>query len=416
MPVAVIGVVYLAIIVVCVFHCLKGDIGAFFSLIPYAIYTEVFCRGFIRWVPYLTIQYAFIGCFVILMFTVKRLKKPHSYAFYPLIAYSFIEILGNMNPDSPDVVRAIMFNSFAMLVPVIFASYFVLKPVLINKLLNNIKVASIYLSGVVFVAHFTGKIDYGLYSNSSSSNGLAPVQLSGYLGLGCILFFLSIMNAEEAKSKTMNIIVLALSATVMILTFSRGGLYFLGAIIALFLFYNRDKMASYARLLIFVPIGLFIYFYVNNQTGGKIVERYEQEGTSNRDLLVEVGFTLFSRHMLWGVGTGNYNTAIIKEKLFYEESGAHNEYVRAAAEHGIFGIVFYWGFYILLFIEILHRRQPQKQYAMYFFALFCLIIVHNGLKIAIQPLLMMLAVGTPTLLMMKPTHVEHKELAEGNPA
>lgn len=412
LPGPVVGIVYLILAGVCIFHCLRGDVSAFFTLLPYVVYTEVFVRGFVRWVPYLTLQYSYIVCFLILMIKGVRLKKSHSFAFYLLIMYSFLEVANNLYPDKPDVVRAIMFNSFALLMPVVWASYNVLKPVLINKLLNNIKVASIYLSGVVFVAHFTGKIDYGLYSNSDSSNGLAPVQLSGYLGLGCILFFLSIMNPEELKNRLMNIVVLALAATVMILTFSRGGLYFLGAVIAMFLFYNRDKMASYARLLIFIPIGLFIYFYVVNTTGGKIVDRYEQEGTSNRNVLVAVGFTLFERHMLFGVGTGNYNTAIIKEKLFYEESGAHNEYVRAAAEHGIFGILFYWGFYIFLLLEILHRRQPQKQYAMYFFVLFCLIIVHNGLKIAIQPLLLMLAVGTPSLMSMNQRNAANKELTE----
>src|SRR5205085_9693300 len=120
-------------------------------------------------------------------------------------------------------------------------------------------VACIYLSGVVFVAHITGKINYGLFSNSDSSNGLAPVQLSGYLGLGCVLFFLSIMNPEEIKNRTINIVTLAVASTVMVLTFSRGGLYFLSAIILLFLFYNRAKLGQYASLLVLVPIGCIVY-------------------------------------------------------------------------------------------------------------------------------------------------------------
>ncbi len=93
-----------------------------------------------------------------------------------------------------------------------------------------------------------------------------------------------------------------------------------------------------------------------------------------------------------------------------KKSGAHNEYVRAAAEHGIFGLIFYWGFYIFLFLEIWNRGQPQKQYAVYFFVLFCLIIVHNGLKIAIQPLIMMLAVGTPSLMILNKKNASNKEL------
>jgi O-antigen ligase len=220
------------------------------------------------------------------------------------------------------------------------------------------------------------------------------------------------MNPQEIKNRMMNIVVLAIVATVMVLTFSRGGLYFLGAVVCMFFFYNRDKLANYARILIFIPIGLFIYMYVVNQTGGKILARYEQEGTSNRDVLVSIGFHIFSEYPIFGVGTGNYNTTIVKEKLYPEESGAHNEYVRAAAEHGIIGIFFYWGFYVFLFVEILKRKQPQKQYAMYFFVLFCLIVVHNGLKIAIQPLVIMLAIGTPTLVYQTKKNVYNKELSE----
>ncbi|MDB5248679.1 MAG: O-antigen ligase family protein [Segetibacter sp.] len=326
--------------------------------------------------------------------------------------YTFLEIVNNIYPAKPAITRPIIIQSLGLLMPVVWASYNALKPVTINRLLNNVKVASVYLAGIVFVAHMTGKINYGMFSNSDSSNGLAPVQLSGYLGFGCILFFLSIMNPEELAKRVLNITVLSVTATVMLLTFSRGGLYFLGAEVAIFLLFNRAKLGNYAKLLVLVPIGLGIYGYVVTQTGGKIVERYEQKGTSNRDVLVNIGFRIFEKHMLFGVGTGNYNTTIVKEKLFKEESGAHNEYVRAAAEHGIFGIFFYWGFHVFLFMEIWARREPQRQYAIYFLLLFFLIIVHNGLKIGIQPLLIMLAVGTPSLLYKIPKNAYDKELQE----
>ena len=412
LPVSVLVVVQCIIAAICILQCLKGNIASFFSWVPYAIYIEVFVRGFAKWFPYLTVQYLLIICFSILFFTVPRLKRPHSNAWFFLVLFMFVEIINNIYPDKPTIGRQILTQSFALLIPVVWSSYNVLKPVLINRLLTHIKVAAVFLAGIVFAAHLTGKISYGLYSNSDASNGLAPVQLSGYLGLGCVLFFLSIMNPQERKNRVVNTVVLAVVATVMVLTFSRGGLYFLGGVVALFFFYNRDKLASYARMLIFIPIGLFIYMYVVNQTGGKILARYEEEGTSNRDVLVNIGFTLFSQHLIFGVGTGNFNTTILREKLYPEESGAHNEYVRAAAEHGIIGIFFYWGFYVFLLLEILKRKEPEKQYAMYFFVLFCMIIVHNGLKIGIQPILMMLVIATPTVMYYNKKNVYDKELTE----
>ena len=154
---------------------------------------------------------------------------------------------------------------------------------------------------------------------------------------------------------------------------------------------------------------MFLYSLVVQQTGGKIVERYEEKGASSREDLVAIGFELFFRNPVIGVGTSNYNTEIKKQKLFYVESGAHNEFVRAAAEHGILGIATYWVFYIALFFEIMKRRQPQKQYAVFFLVLFCLITVHNGLKISLQPIILMLAVATPSIMkMQKLVHVTTK--------
>ena len=412
LPVIIVATVFLLLLLVCIFTSIQGNVPAFFTFMPFAVYTEVYMRAEARWVPYLSIQYMFIVCFSALLFYQLKSKRYHSLAFVFLLIFTFIEFTNNLAPDNTALVRTTIVNSLALLMPIIWASYYVLHPILINKLLSNIKLATVYLAGIVFVAHLTGGIDYGLYSSSASSNGMAPVQLSGYLGVGCSLLFLSIMNPEELKNRWVNVGVLGLSATVMVLTFSRGGLYFLCAVIALYIYYNRANLGQYAKFLILLPIAYIIYTYVVSSTGGMIVERYEQEGTSNRDILILAGYTLFLQDPLIGVGTGNYNTEIVKRDLFPVESGPHNEFVRAAAEHGILGIIFYWGFFLILIITILRRRQPQKQFAVYFYALFCLISIHNGLKIGIQPLLMMIAVGTPTLFFKQQQHVRSKMLAK----
>jgi O-antigen ligase len=406
-PPAVVAYVYFAVLGIAIFRCIQGNVPAFFSILPYAMYAEIFMRAFNRWVPYLTLQYAIIFCFIILMVR-TGMKRSHFTGYVLLLLFTFVELANNIYPDKVDVSRAIITNSIALLVPAVWASFHVLKPLVINRLLNNIKIACVFLAGVVYVAHISGKIDYGLFSNSDASNGLAPVQLSAYIGFGCILFFLSLMNVEESKHRWLNILLLAFCATIMVLTFSRGGVYFVAAIVALYLYYNRAKSKNYIIILLFIPVGLFIYNYVVSQTAGKIVERYQQEGTSSRDQLVKIGFRIFQAHPYTGVGTGNYNTTILKQNLFGVESGAHNEFVRAAAEHGIVGIIFYWGFFIMLIINILRRKQPQQQYAMYFVVLLCMIIVHNGLKISIQPILLMLAIATPSFVSKQQKNVTHR--------
>ena len=87
--------------------------------------------------------------------------------------------------------------------------------------------------------------------------------------------------------------------------------------------------------------------------------------------------------------------------MYGEESGAHNEFIRVAAEDGILGIITYWMFFIVLFINILSRSKIQREYGIYFLVFFCLVIVHNGLKISLQPLLLTMAVATPTVMVVK---------------
>ncbi len=396
-PANIVGYGYIFVLAFALLRCFQGNVGGFFSIIPYAIFSEIFMRAFVRWIPYLTLQYTLIACFLILIVRTAR-RESHWKGYMLLVLFTLFEVANNVMPYRPDVSRAIITNSFALLLPVVWGSFYVLTPQIINRFMNNVRIACIFLVGIVFVAHLSGSIDYGAYSNSDASNGLAPVQLSGYIGVACVFFFFSIMNAELAAHRILNIFMLAFCASAMVLTFSRGGLYFLGAIVMLYFYYNRGRAKNYILFILLVPVVLVAYTFVVSQTQGKIVERYQQEGSSNRDVLIEIGFKIFQKNPFIGVGTGNYNTVIVKEELFFVESGAHNEFVRAAAEHGIIGVLLYWGFFISLFLVISRRSDPQKQYAMYFLTLLCLIIIHNGLKISIQPFLLMLAVATPSYI------------------
>ena len=415
-PGNVVGIIYLAMAALLVYKAATTDTYGFFTYLPFMVFTEIFARAFLLWLPYLTMQYLYIICFALLLITGPKNKKAHFGGYILMVLFCSFELINNVHPDKPQIARSILTNSFALLAAVVWGAFNVLSPVLINKILYNIKIAGVYLAGIVFVAHLQGKIDYNSASSSEASNGMAPVQLSGYLGTVCVLFFLSIMNKGESKFKILNLVFLGLTAMVMILTFSRGGLYFIAATVCLFILYNIKRINEYAKFIFLLPVALIIYSLVVKETDGKIVERYEQKGSSSRDILVAIGFNIFLRHPFSGVGTSNYNTTIVKENLFYEKSGAHNEFVRAAAEHGIIGIIFHWGFFIALFFNIRSRGQPQQQFAMYFFVLFCLITVHNGLKISLQPIILMLAIAIQTLPYRTDPYSEHSEHAAATPA
>ena len=182
-------------------------------------------------------------------------------------------------------------------------------------------------------------------------------------------------------------------AVIMILTFSRGGVYFVGSVALIYMYNNRIQLGSYFKFLILIPIGIILFNFIVARTDGKVIDRYEEKGASNRENLVLIAFYIFSEHPVIGIGTGNFNLYIKEKNLFQVDSGVHNEFARAAAEHGIIGVIVYWSFFIALFITILKRKRPARDFALYFFTLFFLITIHNGLKISIQPLMLILAIA-----------------------
>jgi len=307
--------------------------------------------------------------------------KVHSKAFILLLFFAIIELVDSYRSLYPDNARGLVINTLALAFISIWGSTHVLSAQTMNKILNSVKYASIVLCGIVIARHLRGGIVYEARSASMAVNGLAPVQISGYLGVSCVVFFFSIMNNIEKKNIILNLVLLCVTSVVMLLSFSRGGLYFLGGVMALYFIFNYKNPNNYFMALLLIPVGLLAYSYVTSTTNGLIEKRYEQEGSSGRNLLVEAAFTIFSDNPVAGVGTGNFNDAIVSYDLYGSESGAHNEFARVAAEHGILGIITYWGFFIaLIFLIFLRRKKVQREYAIYFLLLFCLIVVHNGLK------------------------------------
>ncbi|MGN6617865.1 MAG: O-antigen ligase family protein [Ilyomonas sp.] len=391
----------------CIKYAFENNLYGVFTVLPYLVYNEIYARRYITVLPYLYVQYILIIVFVVLLITQKRSIGRHSGIFILMVIYSLLEILDSSRTNDPTYAKMLITNTVCITAIIGWGSFNYLPSKLINHLFNHIKIAGIYLTAIVFVAHLRGNINYGLTSNFGSSNGLAPVQLSAYLGFVCILFFWEIMNYAKGFKLVLNLGLFAFSAIIMVLTFSRGGLYFVGISIVLYLLFNRSKARSYYLLFLLIPVAIFVADYVISVTGGMIEQRYREEGSSGRDRLIESGLTLFLNSLVTGVGTANFNTAIIENELYEVQSGAHNEFIRAAAEHGLLGICTFIAFFGFLFLQILQRRSIEREYAIYFFIFFCLVTIHNGLKISLQPLVMMLVVATPSVVKIKrATHVQ----------
>ncbi len=394
-----IGVLYVMLAVVCLFLAFQNNIRALFSLLPFMIYAEMYMRVWVHSLPYLFMPYFYIAVFSVLILKGGPGVRLHSRSFILLLLFIVIEFINSTRSINADVTRGLLTNSLALAIIVTWASSNIISPVLANTILNSVKYATVFLIGIIIVRYLVGNVEFeAAHSGSEGTNGLAPVQLSGYLGFSCTVFFFSIMNDQERKNLLMNIVWLFCSAILMILTFSRGGIYFLGIMMIMYFLFHRTELKSYFLFVLLIPAAMLIYYYVSEKTNGLIEDRYEQAGSSGRDLLVEAGWSLFKEQPLAGVGPGNFGAEITKNNLYQVESGAHNEFIRIGAEDGLLGIITYWGFFIVTFFQILRRHKIQREYGIYFLLFFCLVVIHNGLKISLQPLLLMLAVATPSLV------------------
>ena len=390
-----VAVPYVLLAITCLFFAFQNNAKVVLSILPYLVYSEMYMRTYVTTIPYLFIPYLLIAVFGLLFIRGGNSISIHSKSFGFLFLFTIIELLNSYRAGDENIARFLVINSICLFVIAMWSSYNIILPSVVNGFLNHLKYASIYLCGIVLARYMMGDVDFSGVSSSEATNGLAPVQISGYLGFSCAIFFLSIMNNAKGVSLILNLVLLCLNALVMLLSFSRGGIYFLGVIMILYFFFNRTKLKSYLLFLLLIPAAILMYYYLSEKTNGKIIERYQEEGASGRQELVIAGLKLFVSQPLVGVGTGNYNDEVKKSNLYSREAGAHDEFVRVIAEHGLLGMVTYWGFFISLFFEILARKKIQREYALYFLIFFCMITVHNGLKISLQPLLLMLAIATP---------------------
>jgi O-antigen ligase len=181
-------------------------------------------------------------------------------------------------------------------------------------------------------------------------------------------------------------------AYLMLLTFSRTGLALV--LIALLIYFglHAHKPRSFIFIVIIGLVGMFAFSQVVDRTGEAAVMRYTDMGSTNRTDLIRTGLRVFADHPLFGVGTSNFGATISADRYYGSSSGAHNELVRAAAEHGILGLIFWIGFAASIAYQAFAPvRGKARAIRLMFIAVCFAYTLTSGLKLMTQPLLILLA-------------------------
>ena len=383
---------YLAIIFYALISYIKNKHIKFISLFILAAYLEPYSRTYLVIAPYLILQYLiiFIALYTLLF---KRFNTKYKYeGLFYFGLFFLVELLSSFRFIDLRYTTGILTQTAAMLSFLYVGSKLSFDRSATEFFLEVIFVSSLLLAAIISVVYLKGDIQWTNNSNFETSGGMGPVQISFYLGIGAFAG----LYGSFLKRGIARVIYFALSSAIiiiMILTFSRGGLYMLGLMI-LVAFFSQKKV-KYVFLL--VPLSVIIYWgigFVTNFTEGKIIDRYAQEGTSSRDLLVEYGWEIFKENPYIGIGTANYYFEVMKSRYLGSKSGAHNEIIRALAEHGFVGGLLWVLFFIVSIFQWRKKEGFYKQIAMVFFIVFLASTFHNGLKLALQPTILLIAVAS----------------------
>ncbi len=288
---------------------------------------------------------------LVVLFSIALLRRSlYSFPSLPIVYFICLVpacILTLISLDMSDARGKLSFNMSGPLSLVVccwFFSHLKLNGLVIRRLFLAIILPLISVGcTTLFYTVSNPDINFGGESNYETSGGFGPNQVSSLLGLGVFAAaacFIAFRNNVKYQLY-FGIVVIFLSAQ-SVLTFSRGGMYnAVGSIVLIALFSFQNAAEGIKRIAPFaVVIVLFlalVFPFLDNFTGGKLQERFENTSGTNRAEVADSDIEMFFENPILGVGVG-ISKAYRKESLGLS-SVSHTEFTRILSEHGAFGVI-----------------------------------------------------------------------------
>lgn len=382
----------------------RNIIGAL-MLVAYLSVLQPAFRAYSQILPYLALEYLFIFWAVLTLFLLPR-RSSLSAPILFYCAYLFLELTGASLSKNPNLMRGVLVPSLALGFTLLISTRVRIQYSQLNNLFTAYLIGALNLAMIIGANYLSDTtIRWGSDSNIQAAGGMGPNQIASLLGIGviiCIIFF----EESDQTSKWLHLLLAALMAFLMMLTFSRTGLALV--LVALLIYYGifqTNRLRSFISLILLSLLGALIFMQVVDITGQAAVNRYTDLSPTNRLELARFGWQLFLDNPLFGIGTGNFHLYMESASYFGQTSGAHNELIRAAAEHGFLGIVFWSGFAISsLWLAYQSVAGKARAIRILFLAICFAYTFTSGLKLMTQPLLLLLAYSA--LLPEEPEEVD----------
>ncbi len=181
-----------------------------------------------------------------------------------------------------------------------------------------------------------------------------PHSLALYVNLIFALLFISFF-IYQALNKKLFYFLLALSSTVQLLTFSRGGylIFFIELLMIFFLIKESRKITFFLLFILLTSLFLLPIFSERFLS----IVNFSDFSISERFNLWNKAIKLILNHPLEGIGLGNFPFYVNRFLKYYNPINLHNSYLEIAAETGIFALIFF-----VLFNALIIYQAAKKQH------------------------------------------------------
>ncbi|MDB4906530.1 MAG: O-antigen ligase family protein [Gemmatimonadetes bacterium] len=339
--------------------------------------------------PYLGLEYATL-VFVGAALWASRRQSGMGWGALLGVIYLVFEVAGFVQSQALIYARTVTVPTIAFVGCLAMAGRIKLNPALTARVARGFLLGSLSMGAIVAQIYLLGGgIQWLTGSNFGASGGMGPNHVSLMFALSAFAWVVA-SDRLPAVSRPFCWMLAAGFTYLMILTFSRGGSYLLALGLVIFTIARRPSMKSVILATVYAAGAVLAFRAAISTTSGAAIERFTSTKTARVDL-VRQGLQMMADHPVAGVGTGNYYVVVAEDEYFGSTSGAHNELVRAGAEHGVPGAILYA--LMLLAIGVSAAAVKDNDTRALRLALFAMALgslFYVGLKLVIQPLILVL--------------------------
>lgn len=291
-------------------------------------------------------KYGSIAIMVVALIRRERFVFPKLPMLYFLLLVPAC-IVPLVNVDLSRATSTLSFNMSGPLMLAVSCWFFYhvrIGPDQFRRMLVAMAVPIISIAAMTFYGTATAEnLSFGSESNEATSGGFGANQVSAILGFGAFLCVMGFLQIRKSYGFRIFFGVTALvCAALCILTFSRGGIYnAVGGIIVLLIFGFQHVATGLRRLGMAIVVAavfiLLVFPSLNEFTGGALLSRLEDTGTTNRAEIAATDLEVFLENPFLGVGVGA--SMDYREKMLSKGAASHTEFARMLSEHGLFGVM-----------------------------------------------------------------------------